>query len=154
MAPTQYPAQGPVSFPPLSGVPVPPVQPPSAPSTLIHRTQKWIEENQRLLILGATLAVVGGAGYLLYNRPPARSAGTGDSEKGSSGGEGSTTSKKNKKKKGKKSGLRGEGEDGPLLEEITKKEEVGKKAEEKKPEVESAPDHLEGEPIYPVINID
>lgn len=154
MAPTQYPSQGPASFPPLSGAQIPSqplLQPPSsASSTLIHRTQKWIEENQRLLILGATLAVVGGAGYLLYNRPPAPRSGGGDSEKAGSG-EGSTTaaSKKNKKKKGKKStgstGLRGEGEDEPLLEEITKKEEVGKKEGEKEKVVETAPDHLEGE---------
>lgn len=135
----------------------PPPIPTGGPSaTLLARTQRWIEDNQKILILGAAVAVVSGAGYLLYNRPTSRGStpGSGGSESGA-GGVGSK--KKNKGKKGKKSGssglkegfLRGEGDDGPLLEEITPPppanknvEEKGKGAEVEKP---SVPDHLEGE---------
>lgn len=103
-----------------------------------------------MLILGAAVAVVGGAGYLLYNRPPARKprgpsgAAAGSGSEGESGTNGAGGSKKNKKKKSKKAGggakdgfLKGEGDDGPLLEEIAPKEKV----QEKK---DTVPEHLEG----------
>jgi import receptor subunit TOM70 len=110
------------------------------PSTLFVRTQKWIEDNQRLLILGAAVAVVSGAGYLLYTKPSQKPSTPGSGEK-------ATGEKKKKKKKSGSSGLkdgflRNEGEDGPLLEEIKPEEST------EAPVVPAVPDHLEGESIH------
>lgn len=155
MAPAALPQRGPTaltSFPPPSAN-APTLNAP--PSTLITRTQKWIEENQRLLILGAAVAVVGGAGYLLYNRPPPRSTGgrggSGSGISGSEAGELGAGGKKKKSKKGKKgTGLKdgflaGEGDEGPLLEEIPQSEQKKPVQEEVKKEV--VPDDLEGESV-------
>jgi import receptor subunit TOM70 len=103
-------------------IPTPPA-PATAPSqSFLTKTQRFIEENQRLILLGCAVAAAGGAGYYLYNRPS-------DKPTGSSGSGSSPTSsqKKKNKKKNKKGGsglqggfLKGEGAQGPLLEEIEK----------------------------------
>lgn len=176
MAPT-YAQRGPTPLTPLGGNP--PGQVPlsassanytsgaaSAPSSLVSRTQTWIEENQRLLILGACVAVVGGAGYLLYNRPStgqARGRGADQGETSSSAGLSGTAAagKKNKKKKSKKTSglkegfLKGEGDEGPLLEEIKPKEPQVSASEAKQEKAGAAkvedeteagvPAHLQGE---------
>jgi import receptor subunit TOM70 len=92
------------------------------PQSLLTKTQRFIEENQRILLLGCAVAAATG-GYYLYSRSPSSNT-TSDGKPGSSSSS-SSGSKKNKKKKNKKGGmqsgfLKGEGNDGPLLEEIEK----------------------------------
>ncbi|OWZ75289.1 mitochondrial outer membrane 72K protein [Cryptococcus neoformans Bt85] len=101
---------------PPTSIPTPSasVSPTSPPSSLLTRTQKFIEENQRLILLGCAVLAATGAGYYLYSRPHKSSPSTPTA----------APSKKNKKKK-KKGGekkddkyLKNEGDRGPLLEEI------------------------------------
>ena len=110
-----------------------------ASPSLVARTQRWIEDNQRLLLLGAAVAAAGGVGWDLYNKPssssrkPGSSSGSADSSAaaGEGGAAGAAKKKKNKKKKagGLKEGfLKGEGSDGPLLEEIPEAEREKAKA--------------------------
>lgn len=105
-------------------VPVPTSTPSHAipPQSLLTKTQRFIEENQRILLLGCAVAAATG-GYYLYSRSPSANS-TSDGKPGSSSSS-SSSAKKNKKKKNKKGGmqsgfLKGEGSDGPLLEEIEK----------------------------------
>ena len=147
MAPVQPLSQSP--FPPASiAVPVPPaaVVVPAPPSSLFTRTQRFIEENQRLILLGCAILAASGTGYYLYNRPSSSSSSGGRDGAGSASGSTSPTTpggttatgaakKKNKKSKkktatggasGLQSGfLKGEGTDGPLIEEIQKPEAAG-----------------------------
>ena len=109
-------------------IPTPP-PPTTAPSqSFLTKTQRFIEENQRLILLGCAVAAAGGAGYYLYNRPT-------DKPSGSSGSSPTSSSKKKNKKKNKKNGsglqggfLKGEGAQGPLLEEIEKPKQAEKEA--------------------------
>jgi import receptor subunit TOM70 len=105
----------------------------------LSRTQKFIEDNQKLLILGAAVAVSAGAGYYLYNRSSDGKPGSSGSSSSSSTGA-AAGAKKNKNKKKKKStgdkGLKGEGLEGPLLEEIEPKPAAVDKSE--------GPEHLKG----------
>ncbi|WVR08724.1 hypothetical protein IAU60_005782 [Kwoniella sp. DSM 27419] len=149
MAPIAPPASIPVPSVPVSA----PIPPASASQTLLTRTQKFVEENQRLILLGCAVLAASGAGYYLYSN---RSGGSGSSgsAKGSSGsGDESTSSasagvaggssKKNKKKKKKSAGdkfVKNEGEKGPLLEEI--EQPAGPKVEEKKEEQAQQDTHL------------
>lgn len=115
--------------------PVPPVEAP--PSSLVDRATRWVEENQKLILIGAGVAAAAGAGYYLYSR-----SGEGKGSDGAAAppSTGSSSSKNKKKKKTKKDKfLKGEGTTGPLLEEITPPE---KKADEK---VVAVDDYLEGE---------
>ena len=107
-----------------------------ASPSLVARTQRWIEDNQRILLLGAAVATAGGIGWYLYNKPSSSSsrgkpgsgaagAGAGDAGSAEGGASGAAKKKKNKKKKasGLKEGfLKGEGAEGPLLEEIPEAE--------------------------------
>lgn len=130
MAPVA-PTHGPTSLTSLAGNTTAAASSSSAPTftspSLVARTQRWIEDNQRLLLLGAAVAAAGGVGWYLYNKPsgrrpgsagPGSAAADGSAEAGASG----AAKKKNKKKKkagGLKEGfLKGEGSEGPLLEEI------------------------------------
>ncbi|KAK4689665.1 hypothetical protein P7C73_g431, partial [Tremellales sp. Uapishka_1] len=134
MAPL-LPTPPPTSIPPAGSVPI---QPPPA---FLTRSQKFIEEN-RLLLLGCAVVAAGGAGYYLYSsRQP------GSSSSDPSPPSSSSSSKKKKNNKKKKNGLKGEGTDGPLLEEITPKAaaEDGtktKKVDEKEKEKKEEKDHL------------
>lgn len=86
--------------------------------SLLDRTSRFIEKNRNLLLIGATVAVSAGAGYYLYNRTT--TSPDDDKAGGSSSPGGVGASKNKKKKKGKKSKfLKGDGLEGPLLEEIT-----------------------------------
>ncbi|WVQ86257.1 hypothetical protein IAT38_008425 [Cryptococcus sp. DSM 104549] len=135
----------PVPTPPPASLPVPNIPAPHAaapPASLLTRTQKFVEENQRLILLGCAVLAATGAGYYLYNRP--------DKPGPSSPSSGASSAKKNKKKK-KKGGkddkyVKNEGDKGPLLEEVQppagKKEASGEAAEERAPE----PGHLDGVP--------
>jgi len=113
-------------------VPTPPTHATVPSQSLLTKTQRFIEENQRLILLGCAVAAAGGAGYYLYNRPPSS-----DSKPDSSSTGSSSSSKKKNKKKSKKNGsglqsgfLKGEGAQGPLLEEIEKpKQAAGEKSE-------------------------
>jgi len=104
-------------------IPTPPAPATTAPSqSFLTKTQRFIEENQRLILLGCAVAAAGGAGYYLYNRPSDKSSGS-----SGSGSSSTSSSKKKNKKKNKKGGsglqggfLKGEGSQGPLLEEIEK----------------------------------
>ncbi|KAK8850687.1 hypothetical protein IAR55_004607 [Kwoniella newhampshirensis] len=141
--------------PPPASIPVPnvPITAPRSapPSSLVNRTQRFLEENQRLILLGCAVLAASGAGYYLYNRSSGSDKPGPSSPASSSSGGGvagsSASSKKNKKKK-KKSGekkdekfLRNEGEQGPLLEEIPQpageRKEAGVKAPESTAAVES-----------------
>jgi import receptor subunit TOM70 len=113
-------------------VPVPPPSAPTVNQSILTKTQRFIEENQRLILLGCAVAAAGGAGYYLYNR----SSNDSKPSSGSSSTPGSSSSSKKKnKKKNKKSGLqsgflKGEGSQGPLLEEIEKpKQPAGEKSD-------------------------
>lgn len=88
---------------------------------LVSRAQRFIEENQKAILIGCGVAAAAGAGYYLYTQ---RGSGSGGPSSGSSGSAPASGSSKNKKKKkSKKSGkfIDGEGADGPLLEEIKPK---------------------------------
>nr|ODN82370.1 mitochondrial outer membrane 72K protein [Cryptococcus depauperatus CBS 7841] len=105
----------PIPTPPPASIPTPsvPLHTASASSpSLLSRTQKFVEENQRLIILGCAVLAATSAGYYLYSRsdkPGASSAAPGSSKK----------NKKKKKSGEKKDGkfLKNEGDQGPLLEE-------------------------------------
>lgn len=120
--------------------------------TLLDRTSRFIEKNRNLLLIGATVAVSAGAGYYLYNRssPSDEHDPEGDSEKAGGSGGVSASGKNKKKKKGKKSNgkyLKGEGLEGPLLEEV--QPEQGTSGQEKsvptKKEEKKENDPLAGE---------
>ncbi|GFZ51338.1 72 kDa mitochondrial outer membrane protein [Saitozyma sp. JCM 24511] len=147
-------------IPPSAGATVPLSAPTSAPlpvpasalappSSILTRTQRFIEENQRLILLGCAVLAASGAGYYLYSR-------SGDKPGPSSPGGASAAKKKNKKSK-KKGGakddgkfLRGQGDQGPLVEEIKKPAsasasattEKDKVEEKKEAQVEDANAHL------------
>ncbi|WWD07113.1 hypothetical protein V865_005210 [Kwoniella europaea PYCC6329] len=125
---------------------VTPSQPIAAPSTsasggLLTRTQKFIEENQRLILLGCAVLAASGAGYYLYSTRSSGAGPSGDAGSSSSSAPGTSSSaKKNKKKKKKASSsakdekfVKGEGDKGPLLEEIEQPKE--KKVEKVETEV-------------------
>ncbi|WRT70870.1 uncharacterized protein IL334_007869 [Kwoniella shivajii] len=118
---------------PPASIPVP-SQPIAPPTSLLTRSQKFIEENQRLILLGCAVLAASGAGYYLYSNRSIGGGSGGSSSASAESGSGSSStentagasasSKKNKKKK-KKSGdkkdekfLSNQGEKGPLLEEI------------------------------------
>lgn len=129
--------------PPNPSTPLVPV-PSSASPSILSRTQKFIEDNQKLLILGAAVAVSAGAGYYLYNRTSDGKPGSSGSSSSSSTGAaaGAKKSKKNKKKKSNgDKGLKGEGLEGPLLEEIEPKPAAPAATAGKS----EGPDHLKGE---------
>jgi len=139
----QFPAAPPAPSTPLVPVPSHAAAP---PQSLLTRSQKFIEENQKLLLIGAAVAVSAGAGYYLYNRTAPGGPSAGGKE---IGGGAKSSKKKNKKKKGgdKDKFVKGDGLEGPLLEEIEQKEV---KAAETAPEVNAAPagpEHLEGESV-------
>ncbi|WWC65177.1 uncharacterized protein I303_107791 [Kwoniella dejecticola CBS 10117] len=125
MAPIAPPAH--IVTPSQPSVPVSvPVSAPSAPSSLLSRSQKFIEENQRLILLGCAVLAASGAGYYLYSSRSGGSAGgssssSKDSTIGGAGAGSSSSASKKKKKNKKKSNskfVEGEGDKGPLLEEI------------------------------------
>ncbi|KAL7420897.1 TOM (translocase of outer membrane) complex component [Cryptotrichosporon argae] len=106
---------------------------PPPPQSLLTRAQRFVEDNHRVLLLGAAVAAASGAGYYLYTRGAGSEPGTGGAGPGAAGGASAAAAKKNKKKKSKKSAkgdkdafVKGEGSNGPLLEEIPREE---KKAE-------------------------
>ncbi|ORX40842.1 mitochondrial import receptor subunit tom40 [Kockovaella imperatae] len=116
--------------------------PNQAPSSLFTRAQKFVEENQRMILLGAAVVASAGAGYYLYSTRSSSSGG-GAGSRGSSPGPSSTSgSKKSKKSKKKKGGAKDEylktkGNDGPLVEEIPgKAEELAEKKSSEKAKVE------------------
>jgi import receptor subunit TOM70 len=90
----------------------------------LTKTQRFIEDNQKALLIGCGVLAVSGAGYYLYNRNGSPLGGSDDGNK--AGGSSSSASKKKKKNKkkggsGLQSGfLKGDGADGPLVEEIEK----------------------------------
>jgi import receptor subunit TOM70 len=141
----------PLSAPTSASIPVP-ASAPAPPSSILTRTQRFIEENQRLILLGCAVLAASGAGYYLYSR-------SGDKPGPSSPGGASAAKKKNKKSK-KKGGakddgkfLRGQGDQGPLVEEIKKPASASAssttekdKVDEKEAQVEDANAHLAGEP--------
>ena len=114
------PHQGTFSVPPAASAP--PVNVPS--QSFLTKTQRFIEDNQKSILIGCGVLAVSGAGYYLYNRNGSPLGGSDDNAK--SGGSSSSASKKKKKNKkkggsGLQSGfLKGEGADGPLVEEIEK----------------------------------
>lgn len=92
-------------------------------SSFIDRSRKFVEEH-KLLVLGAAVLAVSGAGYYLYStRPPASGPSSGGGGGASiddvnpSSTSSTSASKKKKKAKSKKSKLGGSGDQGPLLEE-------------------------------------
>lgn len=94
---------------------VPPHNPtiPTPSTSFLTKTQKFVEEN-RLLVLGAAVLAASGAGYYLYTRSPGSGSGSSEGKKGG-------YNKKNKKRKGEKEKekfLKGDGAEGPLVEEI------------------------------------
>lgn len=117
----------------------------STSPSILARTQKFIEDNQRMLIIGASVAVVGGIGYLIYSNQKPRKGSSGSSSSTSPGSESVGGSKKKSKGKKKKSGgsagsggsgmkdgfLKNEGSEGPLLEEIKNEKEVEEKEKDK-----------------------
>lgn len=111
------PPQATFSIPPAAAAPA--VHVPS--QSLLTKTQRFIEENQRLIILGCAVAAASGVGYMLYNRNSGPSTGSSPSIGGESGKSASKKKNKKKKKGGLQSGfLKGEGNEGPLVEEIEK----------------------------------
>ena len=125
----------------------PPTSTPSPSSTLLSKTQRFLGENQRLIILGCAVLAAGGAGYYLYTRsagdaPPA--------------GPSSPAGKKSKKKKGKKGGsssekfLKGEWNEGPLVEEITPPEAVGRGEKEEEMAQKEGTSRLNGTSVFTI----
>ncbi|WWD20858.1 hypothetical protein CI109_105335 [Kwoniella shandongensis] len=143
--PTPPPASIPVPNIPVSAAPAP-------PSSLVTRTQRFIEENQRLILLGCAVLAASGAGYYLYNRsdkPSGSSSSSSSSSSSAAATGGAGSSKKNKKKKKKSASekekfLRNEGEQGPLLEEIP--QPAGEKKESASVESTSTPAVSETKP--------
>ena len=122
-----------------------PASTPTPPTSLLTRAQRFVEENQRLILLGAAVAASAGAGYYLYATRSSSSRGPGSPGPST----GSRKSKKNKKKKGTKDEgfLKGQGNQGPLVEEIPgKADEVKETKEEKAGEEVQEPgtSHLNG----------
>ena len=119
--------------------------------SMLGRAQKFIEENQRIILLGCAVAVSAGAGYYIYSSRSSPLGGPGSPGP-------STSSKKSKKSKKKKGGkddgvLKGKGSDGPLVEEIPgKADELAKEKEAasvSEPEKQdSGTSHLNGEFVY------
>lgn len=143
MAPI-LPTPPPTSLPPSNSIPIP--QP---PSSLLTRSQKFIEENQRLILLGCAVAAASGAGYYLYTRSSGDGGPSTSSESSSSASARGKKAKRSKKKSAGGKSLKGEGTDGPLLEEIEKPADktVGEalNSGEKSVEKEEGPSHLAGE---------
>nr|GFD60367.1 hypothetical protein [Tanacetum cinerariifolium] len=78
--------------PPPASISVPSQSVP--PQSFITRTQRFVEENHRLILIGCAVAASAGAGYYLYNR-------SSESDRpGPSGSASGKKTKKNKKKKG------------------------------------------------------
>jgi import receptor subunit TOM70 len=105
----------------MAPVPAATLQAPEPPTTLVERASRFIEDNKNLILIGAGVAAAAGAGYYLYSRNGR--SGPSNGAKPSTGA-GSGSSKNKKKKKSKKTGdkfLKGDGLDGPLLEEIKPK---------------------------------
>lgn len=136
----------------------PPVASAPVSSAFLDRTKRFIDDN-RAVLLGLGVLAAGGILYYNYSSSSSSSRGRGSAggDASSAGSSGSSSSSKNKKKKNKKKSafLKGEGLDGPLLEEIKPSDQktapaaapaagsagAEKKADEPK-EDESA--HLEG----------
>ena len=113
--------------PPQASVPVPVAIPAAAPVAvppqgLLARTQRFVEDNQKIILIGAAVAVGAGAGYYLYNRSSDGPGGSSSSARDSAGASGSSKKSKKSKKKKNSQFLKGEGNQGPLLEEIKPKE--------------------------------
>ncbi|WWC72734.1 uncharacterized protein I206_106698 [Kwoniella pini CBS 10737] len=133
---------------------VTPSQPtlPTPPSSILSRSQKFIEENQKLILLGCAVLAASGAGYYLYSNRSTNSS-DGSSSSSSSSLKDSTNSnnnnvsgsskKKNKKKKKSNNSkfVEGEGDKGPLLEEIEQDQQ--KPQSEKKVEKSDSSDNKE-----------
>lgn len=109
----------------------------AAADGIMVKAQRFFEENQKAILIGCGVAVAAGAGYYLYSTSGSKGSAPGPSAGSSSSStaapaEKSSSSKNKKKKKSKKSDkfLKGEGTDGPLLEEI-KPKATDKKAEDK-----------------------
>lgn len=142
MAPVP-PPQAPFSVPPPA--PAPAVNVPS--QSFLSKTQRFIEENQRLIILGCAVAAASGAGYYLYSRNSGPSSGS-----AAAGGDNGKSASKKKNKKKKKGGngsglqsgfLKGEGSQGPLVEEIEKpKPQAGTTTVEGEKTQETGTSHL------------
>ena len=116
--------------------------------SMLGRAQKFLEENQKVILLGCAVAVSAGAGYYIYSGRSSPLSGPGSPGP-------STSSKKSRKSKKKKGGkedgvLKGKGSDGPVVEEIPGKaaelsseKEAAKAAEVEKQEAGTS--HLNGE---------
>nr|XP_019050831.1 mitochondrial outer membrane 72K protein [Kwoniella bestiolae CBS 10118]OCF29761.1 mitochondrial outer membrane 72K protein [Kwoniella bestiolae CBS 10118] len=132
----------PIAPPAHIATPSQPIAPPPSAGGLLTRTQKFIEENQRLILLGCAVLAASGAGYYLYSTRNSGPSGDAGSSSSASAPGGSSSSKKNKKKKKKASSakdekyVKGEGDKGPLLEEIEqpKQEKKVEKVESEKEE--------------------
>lgn len=138
--------------------PVPPHQatfsvPPAAPApsvnvpsqSILSKTQRFIEDNQRAILIGCGVLAVSGAGYYLYNRNGTPLGGSDDGNKPGGSSSASKKKKKNKKKGG--SGLqggflKGDGADGPLVEEIEKPKAKATEGVAEGEKQESATSHL------------
>ncbi|ODN99615.1 mitochondrial outer membrane 72K protein [Cryptococcus wingfieldii CBS 7118] len=117
----------PLPTPPPPSIPAPSAPLPAStlapPPSLLSRTQKFVEENQRLILLGCAVLAATGAGYYFYSRPDAPGPSS------PAGGE-SASKKKNKKKKKSSEKkdekfVRNDGDKGPLLEEREPAQEPG-----------------------------
>lgn len=109
----------PVTPPPASAV--------EAPATgIMDRAQRFIEDNQKAILIGCGVAAAAGAGYYFYSRSGSAGPGpsSGSSASGKTAGTGSSKNKKKKKSKKNEKFIKGEGSDGPLLEEIKPSEKV------------------------------
>ena len=99
MAQRSFPAAPPNPSTPLIPVPASGAPISAASPSLLSRTQKFIEDNQKLLILGAAVAVSAGAGYYLYNRQSDGSkpgaSGSGSSSSSTAGAGAGASAKKN-----------------------------------------------------------
>lgn len=96
----------------------------------VSRAQRFIEDNQKAILIGCGVAAAAGAGYYLYTQRGSGSSGPSSGSSGSAPASGSSKNKKKKKSKKSEKFLKGEGTDGPLLEEI-KPKPAEKKVEEK-----------------------
>jgi import receptor subunit TOM70 len=138
----------PYPVPTSSDLPPSPVVQAAPTQSILTRTQRFIEENQRLILLGCAVLAAGGAGYYLYSRSGDKAGPSTPGSAGSGSTAGAKKSKKKSKKKGGASGsdksgfLKGDGTEGPLVEEI-KKPVVEEKKEG--PAVVDGTSHLAGE---------
>lgn len=113
--------QAPYSIPPPSAAAAAAAATAAPSQGLLSKTQRFIEENQRMLLLGCAVAAASAGGYYYYSTRSSSSSSSG--KPGSSSGASGSKKKNKKKKKGGASGLqsgflKGEGSDGPLVEEI------------------------------------